>query len=62
MGIWSTLLWVVSILCAVWVILQVWTKHKHWTPLKKIVWTILAIIPGLAILTAIVFYFMEYKK
>lgn len=50
----------IMLICAVWVIYEVITKHKHWKDSKKIIWIICAII--FSIITAIVYYFMEYKK
>lgn len=49
----------IHILCAVWVIYEVWTKQKKMSGGAKIVWTILALI--FSIITAIVYYFMKKK-
>jgi prolipoprotein diacylglyceryltransferase len=56
----SGILYVLAVVCAVWVIYEVITKHKHWTDGKKILWIICAVI--FSIITAIVYYFTEYKK
>jgi len=50
----------VMLICAVWVIYNVLTKHKHWSDTKKIVWIVCAVVFN--IITAIVYYFVEYKK
>ena len=54
------LIGLIAVICAVWVIYNVLTKHKHWSDTKKIVWIICAVV--LNILTAIFYYFTEYKK
>lgn len=59
MSLLSTALYVVAVLCAVWVIYDVWTKQKRMKESYKIAWTIAAVI--LSILTAIVYYFMIKK-
>lgn len=50
---------IVAVVCAVWVIYDVFTKNKKLKQNMKIVWTVLAILFN--IITAIVYYFM-YKK
>ncbi|MFK7954383.1 MAG: PLDc N-terminal domain-containing protein [Ekhidna sp.] len=49
---------IVALLCAIWVIYEVWTKQKMSTG-SKIIWTIFAILFN--IVTAIVFYFMKKR-
>jgi hypothetical protein len=60
MGFLSGVFWIVAVICAIWVIYEVATKHKHWKTGKKVVWIVLAIL--FSIITAIAFYFSEYKK
>ncbi|MBW2997905.1 PLDc N-terminal domain-containing protein [Candidatus Woesearchaeota archaeon] len=57
-GFWS----IIAIICAVWVIYDVHTKQKKFSDTKKLVWTILAVLPGLNILVAILYYFIEKAK
>lgn len=59
MSLFGTLGWIIAVVCAVWVIVDVWTKNKKLSQNAKIVWTILAVIFN--IITAIVYYFMEKK-
>jgi prolipoprotein diacylglyceryltransferase len=54
------LIWAIALLCAYWVIYNVSTRHKHWDSKKKLTWIICAILFN--IITAIVYYFVEYKK
>lgn len=54
----ENIIYIVAIVCAVWVIYDVWTKQKMDTGMK-VVWTILALIFN--ILTAIIYYFMKKK-
>jgi len=57
LGIWGTLLSIIAILSAIWVIYDVWAKQKRMKDLHKVVWTVFAII--FSILTAIVYYFVR---
>ncbi|MEQ9406030.1 MAG: PLDc N-terminal domain-containing protein [Cyclobacteriaceae bacterium] len=54
----QNILYVVAIICAIWVIYDVWTKQKMGTGMK-VVWTIFALIFN--ILTAIIYYFVKKK-
>lgn len=58
MALLSTLLYIVGIVCAVWVIYDVFANNRKLTTGMKIVWTVLAIL--FSIITAIVYYFV-YK-
>jgi len=59
MEIFNTVLYIVAILCAIWVIYDVLVKNKKLSSGMKILWVVLAIL--FSIITAIVYYFM-YKK
>lgn len=50
---------IIALICAVWVIYDVWTNNRRTTQGMKIVWTIAAIV--FSILTAIVYYFVGRK-
>ena len=52
------LLGVVALLCAVWVIYDVFTQNKKLSTELKVLWTVLALIFN--IITAII-YFLVYK-
>jgi prolipoprotein diacylglyceryltransferase len=52
--------WIIGIICAVWVISDVWTKQKKMKDSHKILWTVLAVV--FSIITAIIYYFVVYKK
>lgn len=54
------IMWLVGIICAVWVIYDVWTKQKKMKQEHKIIWTIVAVI--FSLITAIVYYFIVKKK
>ncbi|MEP5612828.1 MAG: PLDc N-terminal domain-containing protein [Cyclobacteriaceae bacterium] len=54
----QNILYVVAIICAIWVIYDVWTKQKMGTG-GKLIWTIFALL--FSIITAIVYYFMKKK-
>ncbi|MEN8201776.1 MAG: PLDc N-terminal domain-containing protein [Bacteroidota bacterium] len=47
------------LICAIWVIYDVWAKQKNLSGGKKVLWTILALV--FSILTAIVYYFVRKK-
>jgi prolipoprotein diacylglyceryltransferase len=55
-GLW----WIIGVVAAVWVLVDVWTKRKGMDQTQKIVWTIAAII--FSVITAIVYYFVVYSK
>lgn len=50
---------VIAVICAVWVIYDVFTNQKKMKSEKKILWTVLAIL--FSIITAIVYYFVVKK-
>jgi len=54
-----TIFGIVALICAIWVIYDVWTKQKKMSGGTKILWTLLAIFFN--ILTAIVYYFVKKK-
>ena len=56
-GIWS----IVLLLCAVWVIYDVFAKNKKLSTGKKVLWTVLALL--FSVITAIIYYFVyKFKK
>jgi ABC-type spermidine/putrescine transport system permease subunit II len=59
MQLWGTLVGIVAVVCAVWVIYDVWTNNKKMKDTMKIVWTVCAVI--FSIITAIVYYFVGKK-
>jgi len=54
----QNILYVVAVICAIWVIYDVWTKQKMGTG-TKLIWTIMALI--FSIITAVVYYFVKKK-
>lgn len=56
----SNLVWLIGVICAVWVIYDVFAKQKGMSTAQKIIWTIFALI--FSIITAIVYYFVVKKK
>jgi len=61
MDLFQTVFWILGIVCAVWVIYDVFAKNKKLSTGMKVGWTILAIL--FSIITAIVYYFIyKYKK
>lgn len=59
MGLFGNLLWAVGLICAVWVIYDVFTNNKKLSVEKKVIWTVFAIL--FSVITAIVYYFV-YRK
>ena len=59
MALTTTILYIVGVLCAVWVIYDVFTKNNKLSTGMKVLWTVLALL--FSIITAIIYYFM-YKK
>jgi len=54
-----TIIGIVALICAIWVIYDVWTKQKRMSGGNKVLWTILALV--FSILTAIIYYFVKKK-
>ena len=52
--------WLIGLICAVWVIYDVFTTQKKMKTEMKVLWTILAIL--FSVITAIVYYFVVKKK
>ncbi|MFP4567620.1 MAG: PLDc N-terminal domain-containing protein [Candidatus Woesearchaeota archaeon] len=55
----ESLLGLIALICAVWVIYDVWANQKQITQGRKILWTVVAIF--FSIITAIIYYFVEKK-
>lgn len=55
----NTILGLVALIFAIWVIYDVWAVQKKMSGGSKIIWTIMAIFFN--ILTAIVYYFMKKR-
>ncbi len=55
----ETILGIIALICAVWVIYDVWAVQKTMSAGKKVLWTIFALI--FSILTAIVYYLVQKK-
>lgn len=55
----TTIIGIVALICAIWVIYDVWAKQKKMSGGNKVLWTILALIFN--ILTAIIYYFVKKK-
>ncbi len=51
---------IIALVCAVWIIYDVWTNQKKMESGKKILWTIAAII--FSVITAIIYYLVAKKK
>lgn len=60
MALLGTVLGILALVAAVWVIYDVFTKNKKLKTEMKVLWTILAIVFN--IITAIVYYFMYKRK
>lgn len=56
----NTVLYIVAIICAIWVINDVLAKNKKLSVGMKVLWIVLAIL--FSIITAIVYYFVYKNK
>lgn len=52
----NSIIWLIGIVAAAWVIIDVWTKLRAQT-VEKVLWTVAALL--FSILTAIVYYFVK---
>lgn len=59
MALFGNLVGIIALICAVWVIYDVWTQNRKATTEIKVVWTVAAVL--FSILTAIVYYFVGRK-
>jgi hypothetical protein len=55
----EAILGIVALICAIWVIYDVWVVRKTMSTGSKILWTIFAIF--FSIITAIVYYFVKKR-
>ena len=55
----NSILYILGIICAIWVIYDVWVNQKKKDTVHKVLWTVAAII--FSILTAIIYYFVEKR-
>jgi hypothetical protein len=55
----TSIIGIVAIICAIWVIYDVWANQKKMSGGKKILWTILALL--FSIITAIIYLIVRKK-
>ncbi|MFA6461655.1 MAG: PLDc N-terminal domain-containing protein [Candidatus Woesearchaeota archaeon] len=60
MGFLNSIIGIIALACAIWVIYEVLTSKKKSSTGKKIVWIVCALLFN--IITAIVYYLVEKKK
>ena len=58
-AVWGTLVGIVGLICAIWVIYDVLVKNKGLKTLQKVLWIIFAVL--FSIITAIVYYLLGRK-
>lgn len=56
----SGIIYLIGLVCALWVIYDVWVVNKSIDETSKILWTILAVVAN--ILAAIIYYFVHKRK
>jgi len=54
----NNIFYIIGLICAIWVIYDVWAKQKM-SAGSKIIWTIFALL--FSVITAIVYYFMKKR-
>jgi len=59
MALLGSLVGIIALVCAVWVIYDILTNNKKLSDTSKLIWIICAVI--FSIITAIVYYFVEKK-
>ena len=57
--VFGTLISIIALICAVWVIYDVWANNRRASTVVKVVWTVAAIL--FSIVTAIIYYFVGRK-
>jgi len=58
-GTLGTIIWIVAVICAIWVIYDVLAKNKKLKDTEKLVWIICAVL--FSIITAIVYWIIKKK-
>lgn len=56
----NSIIGIIGLICAIWVIYEVLTKNKRRSTLSKIIWIVCAIFFN--IITAVVYYFFGRKR
>lgn len=59
MGFSGGIFGIIALVCAIWVIYDVWAVNKKASTIVKVIWTVLAIF--FSIITAVVYYFIVKK-
>ncbi len=59
MGLNATVMWILGIVCAVWVIYDVITVQKKMQTVEKVIWIVCAVI--FSVITAIVYYIVKKR-
>lgn len=59
-GLGGGIVGIIALVCAVWIIYDIWTNQKKMASGTKILWTIAAIV--FSIITAIIYYLVVKKK
>lgn len=54
------LIYLVGLICGIWVIYDVWVKNRTMDDNSKILWTILAVIAN--VFTAVIYYMMHKRR
>lgn len=54
------LIYLIGLLCAIWVIYDVWVVNKRLDETSKLLWTILAVFAN--VLAAIIYYFTHKRR
>jgi hypothetical protein len=60
MALVSTIIEIIALICAIWVIYDVLANNKKLSTVMKIIWVVCAIL--FSIITAIVYYFIGRKR
>ena len=56
----SGILYLVGLICAIWVIYDVWVVNRYLDETSKVLWTVLALIANF--LAAIIYYVVHKKR
>jgi predicted outer membrane lipoprotein len=56
----GSLLYIIGLACAIWVIYDVWAVNKRLSDTDKVIWTILAVF--FSIITAIIYYLIKKRR
>jgi O-antigen ligase len=58
----GTILWIISIICIIWLIYDVLAKNRRLSTLMKVVWIVLALLISQYAMVIAIIYYIVYNR